>query len=348
MKRSFNESMPISCHGSLPPKSMLLAADEQTGSGSANNGNEMRAPGTARIEEHMLMAVMAGVMARACGQHDTTSAASVDSAHAPHTQQQQQQWYQQEQQQQQPAHHVRGSLRAGARARTAMGFAFQRLGADAPNEQQRLQFRLPAAHDTARGVASMFFETAEAPPQRPARAPPVFPSASGAAHLGPGPGLPPPAIARAQPYHDSASSQHSPSVPSPSMDTGLMPSSGPDTPTGGPTGRAAHASGSQHQFCPICDRSSHKPIKSICNVCYSGVYNDILKWIDRQQRAIDPSYTLEAFVEDLKTMPRGCERQYTCGKESFKFDQSQLLRRKIADFNRQLSPDMPDDDEHEG
>eukprot|EP00055_Hartaetosiga_balthica_P007641 m.26618 g.26618 ORF g.26618 m.26618 type:complete len:181 (-) comp5870_c1_seq1:265-807(-) len=67
--------------------------------------------------------------------------------------------------------------------------------------------------------------------------------------------------------------------------------------------------------CEFCGKSIRKATKEVCSRCYSGLYNDIRKWIKAvpSRLTMKPEdVTPKQFIEDMRKLPRGCVNNYKC------------------------------------
>eukprot|EP00049_Salpingoeca_infusionum_P011355 m.196346 g.196346 ORF g.196346 m.196346 type:complete len:406 (+) comp14908_c1_seq8:112-1329(+) len=79
-------------------------------------------------------------------------------------------------------------------------------------------------------------------------------------------------------------------------------------------------------LCPICKGPGRKSTSNCCSTCYSGIYHDISKVVERTpQYAIQNSLTIPQFVEELKRLPRGCI-DHQCGPEKYAYNTPRTTR----------------------
>ncbi|EGD74030.1 hypothetical protein PTSG_12352 [Salpingoeca rosetta] len=70
--------------------------------------------------------------------------------------------------------------------------------------------------------------------------------------------------------------------------------------------------------CPVCGGRGRKSRHKVCGCCYSGVFNDINKYLRHNAHVVaQGSLTVDELAVGLKAMPRGCRNGYTCTQAAF-------------------------------
>eukprot|EP00045_Choanoeca_perplexa_P003064 m.28472 g.28472 ORF g.28472 m.28472 type:complete len:278 (+) comp11844_c0_seq2:220-1053(+) len=85
------------------------------------------------------------------------------------------------------------------------------------------------------------------------------------------------------------------------------------------------ASDDEHEVdrivCPVCGGAGRNSDRRICGTCYSGLWNDCAKAIRGEmvpELAGPQDAKIAVIRESLINLPRGCQKEYHCGKDAFR------------------------------